>query len=200
MPESKKQTKANRGNAKKSTGPKSDEGKKAASKNAVKHGLYSRDIVISSPALSEDRAEYDLLLDSLCEELAPETIFQEFLVTKIANCLWRCRRAVAAETAHINHRLDNVEGMVDIEARFNKWRDHDNNYPDVIPPENEEEKRYRTRLIGMRMIPTVNDSFNILRYEMRLDRQMMRSYRLLLYLKLGQGAKSLQEPYNESKK
>ena len=40
------QLKANRENAQKSTGPKTDEGKKAASKNALKHGLRSRSFTL----------------------------------------------------------------------------------------------------------------------------------------------------------
>jgi len=35
-----KQIKANRQNAQKSTGPKTDEGKAAVSQNAVKHGIF----------------------------------------------------------------------------------------------------------------------------------------------------------------
>ena len=69
MSTSQKQLKANRKNAKKSSGPKTVKGKKTVSKNAVKHGLYSDDIVIKSKNFSEDADEYKELVNSLLDEL-----------------------------------------------------------------------------------------------------------------------------------
>jgi len=40
-----KQVKANRKNSKKSTGPKTDQGKAAVSQNAVKHGLFAQSMI-----------------------------------------------------------------------------------------------------------------------------------------------------------
>ena len=51
----KAQIKANRENAKKSTGPRTEEGKARVSLNALKHGLLARDAVLPS----EDPAEFD---------------------------------------------------------------------------------------------------------------------------------------------
>jgi hypothetical protein len=48
------QIKANRQNAQKSTGPKTDEGKAAASQNAVKHGLFAESVI-----KGENEAEYE---------------------------------------------------------------------------------------------------------------------------------------------
>jgi hypothetical protein len=50
------QTRANRRNAQKSTGPRSRQGKAAVSQNAVKHGLLTRQNVITS----ESQADFDL--------------------------------------------------------------------------------------------------------------------------------------------
>ena len=90
MTVSKIQLQANRQNALRSTGPRSDQGKETASQNATRHGLYAKRIIINSPHLKEDATEYDLLYASLIEELKPTSLFQEYLVRKIANCLWRC--------------------------------------------------------------------------------------------------------------
>ena len=50
-----KQTSASRENAKKSTGPRTPEGKANSSKNALKHGLMAQDAVIPG----EDPAAFD---------------------------------------------------------------------------------------------------------------------------------------------
>ena len=39
------QIKANRQNARKSTGPKTDEGKAAVSQNALKHGIFAESVI-----------------------------------------------------------------------------------------------------------------------------------------------------------
>ena len=55
---------ANRCNAKKSTGPKTTEGKSTVAKNATKHGLFARyDVVIS-----ENQTEFDALRDEMLAE------------------------------------------------------------------------------------------------------------------------------------
>ncbi|MHC4510779.1 MAG: hypothetical protein ACYTAO_17790, partial [Planctomycetota bacterium] len=60
------QTKANQQNAQKSTGPRTAEGKAAVAQNAVKHGLFAVQEVIST----ENQAEFDLLREQLSAELA----------------------------------------------------------------------------------------------------------------------------------
>ena len=79
-------------NAKKSAGPKTAKGKRNVRHNAVKHGLYSPDIIINSPHLKENAEEYDLLPASVMAELKPVGLLQECLVRKIADCLWRLGR------------------------------------------------------------------------------------------------------------
>ena len=64
-----KQIKANRKNAKKSTGPKTADGKAAVSKNAVKHGLFADSVVTG-----ETEAEYEAFHGELLAELAPRGV------------------------------------------------------------------------------------------------------------------------------
>ena len=52
---SEKQLEANRANALKSTGPRTDEGKQASSRNAVKHGLLSTEVVM----FHESKEDYE---------------------------------------------------------------------------------------------------------------------------------------------
>ncbi len=184
MTTSEKQIEANRKNGKKSNGPKTPQGKIIASKNSTRHGLYSKDIIINSPRLKENREEYDSLLESLTDELKPATAFQHCLVQKIANCLWRSRRAITAETAEINNRLDDIDPnkKYDLYLYFMSGRIESSD-PDTEPDYPSFEK-YLDNVVGRMSIPHITNSLNIQRYEMRLDRQMTRAYKLLKYLQM----------------
>jgi len=92
---------ANRQNAKRSTGPKTPEGKAAVRYNALKHGLLALEVVIPSGDGQEDREEFELLLSSLADELQPVGVLEESRVERIAVCLWRLRRAARFESAEI---------------------------------------------------------------------------------------------------
>jgi hypothetical protein len=83
--------------AKMSTGPRTANGKAIASKNALKHGIYSNAILLKS----ESRSDYDSLLIGLREYFAPVGMFEEFLVEKAAVLIWRHRRLVTTETAEL---------------------------------------------------------------------------------------------------
>ena len=181
MPASESKIRTNRQNAQKSTGPKTKQGKAIASRNALKHGLFTANIVIRSQHHCEDPEEYNRLLASITDELKPETALQEHLVRRIANCLWRSNRAVIAETAEIKHALSNVDNELKSRARLRailagEQFDGDTAALSVNDPE------HRDNLIGQRLIPSEETSFNILRYEMRLDRQMTRAYLMLVRL------------------
>ena len=60
-----KQIEANKQNALVSTGPVTAEGKAVVSQNAVKHGIFVRDLIISSGDGKENEQEYREMLD--CE-------------------------------------------------------------------------------------------------------------------------------------
>jgi hypothetical protein len=80
---------ANRRNAQKSTGPRTNEGKAIISQNAVKHGLLTRQDVISS----ESRADFELHHDRMLTELDPVTPMESMLAERIVNLSWRLKRA-----------------------------------------------------------------------------------------------------------
>jgi hypothetical protein len=80
-----------------STGPRTAEGKANASKNAIKHGIFSNAILLKS----ESRSEYDSLLNGLHEYFKPVGMFEEVLVEKLAVLIWRYRRLVNTETSEI---------------------------------------------------------------------------------------------------
>jgi len=79
---------ANRRNARKSTGPRTPEGKAVVARNPVKHGLLARQDVISS----ESQAEFDLYRALILAELAPATPMESMLAERIVTLSWRLRR------------------------------------------------------------------------------------------------------------
>lgn len=91
------QLKANQSNAKKSTGAKTAEGKSVVAKNALKHGIFAKQLVLSD----ENPKDYQLLFDELQTALNPVGALEYSLVERIAVTLWRQRRLIRSETAHI---------------------------------------------------------------------------------------------------
>ena len=79
---------ANRRNSKKSTGPKKRQGKAAISQNAVKHGLFASQTVISSENLDDFCKERDRILS----DLLPETPMESMLAERIVDLSWRLNR------------------------------------------------------------------------------------------------------------
>ena len=102
---SEKQRLANRRNAQNSTGPKTPRGKARSARNALKHGLLARDIVVDSPGFTESRAEFDAVLADLCAELRPRGLIEQTLVERIATCYWRLCRAQRFEVGAIRGAL-----------------------------------------------------------------------------------------------
>jgi hypothetical protein len=161
---SKKQLEANRRNAKKSTGPRTKRGKRISSRNSIKHGLYSRDLIINSPKLKEDPREYTRLLNSLMEEFEPVDDYEEYYVRIIADTLWLSQRALRAETDSIHRRIE------DFEKTFpNKQKGKTN----------KEIQRQKLNIIRTMLIPDSSAGVDTLRYELRCDRQLFRALKHL---------------------
>jgi hypothetical protein len=89
------QIQANRSNAQKSTGPRTPEGKAAATRNAVKHGLLAEQVVIKG----EDPEEFDLYRAGMLAELAPVGAVEEMLAERAVSLAWRLRRAERLQSA-----------------------------------------------------------------------------------------------------
>jgi hypothetical protein len=95
---------ANRENAKKSTGPRSAEGKAASSRNRLLHGLRANKHIL----LDEDPEDFLILLDDLYGRFQPAGDGEEKLVLRIANDQWRLRRAFPMEAGIYRERLHAV--------------------------------------------------------------------------------------------
>jgi hypothetical protein len=69
-------------------GPRTPEGKARSSKNALKHGLTARDVVVTP----EERPEFEELLASYTAELSPCGVLEETLFNEIVHAAWNLRR------------------------------------------------------------------------------------------------------------
>ena len=85
---------ANRKNAKKSTGPKSVEGKKRSSLNSIKHGLTCEKHV----AIWENKQEFETLKQNVLKAFPVFDIKSEIYVRKIIQYEWSLRRYQMVET------------------------------------------------------------------------------------------------------
>src|SRR5258708_11502461 len=84
---------ANRGNAQKSTGPKTEEGKKRCRINATRHGLTGQFHAFSH----EDKRAFDEHCTNLMADFIAETYREKILAMSIAEHMWRLNRARAME-------------------------------------------------------------------------------------------------------
>jgi hypothetical protein len=88
-----KQLEANRRNALRSTGPRTEEGKKASALNARRHNLTGQVTAMTEA----DRIMHDAFSASIVENLAPEGAMEIQLAQRIATDSWRLNRASAIE-------------------------------------------------------------------------------------------------------
>ena len=89
---------ANRRNARKSTGPKTDAGKATSRWNALKHGLASPELIL----FDETEEEFEDFYAELRAAHAPVDAAEAAVVERIAVAHWRLRRVWRAEAAAFN--------------------------------------------------------------------------------------------------
>jgi len=109
---------ANRRNAGRSTGPKTEAGKQASRVNALKQGLLAKEVVITRGDYKEDKEAFAQLLDELGEQFTPVGVAEELEVQKIALSYWRKMRAVRYEHGAIRQRTGDMRGREE-QRRFN---------------------------------------------------------------------------------
>lgn len=86
---------SNRKNALKSTGPKTEEGKKVSRMNALKHGILSQEILLPD----EDESALIKLREGFNNEFSPVGDIEEILVDRIVSLIWRLKRLGQTEAS-----------------------------------------------------------------------------------------------------
>ncbi len=145
------QIRANRNNAKKSTGPRTEEGKARAAKNSLKHGLLARDAVLPG----EDPADFDRQLSALEADIQPANSLEFELVRQIADAQWRMRRLTRLETGFLAAAVD------DQRRHLEKRR------PDELRPGYDGE----TLFLGSAMLDRTQAFVHLARYDGHLNRR-----------------------------
>ena len=105
---SEKQLTANRANAQKSTGPKTEEGKKNSRRNASRHHLTGQVMTMTD----EDHAAYGKFLKGFMSDLKPEGALETALVQSVAHGYWRLNRAEAIEENNFAVFAENHAGDI----------------------------------------------------------------------------------------
>ena len=147
------QTKANRNNAKRSTGPRTEEGKTRSAKNALKHGLLAHDTVLPG----EDPADFDSQLSALEADIQPANSLEFELVRQIADAQWRMRRLTRLETGFV------AAALADERRLTEKY------HPERLRPGYDGE----TQLLGSAMINRTQALVHLARYDGHLSRRFL---------------------------
>jgi hypothetical protein len=87
-----------------SNGPVTPEGKARSSRNATKHGMNSKDVVLPG----ESQEEFDALLGSYVQHHLPAGDIERSLVFEMAAARWRLRRLFSMETAVFEQEMTRV--------------------------------------------------------------------------------------------
>ena len=85
---------ANRRNALRSTGPKTEAGKLVSRRNAVRHGLTAETVI----GALEDAEDYKAFEAAVTGDYNVQSAAERELVLRLASILWRLRRATTMET------------------------------------------------------------------------------------------------------
>jgi hypothetical protein len=154
-------------NGKKSRGPKTESGKRIAARNATRHGLLAKYLLLDR----ESAARFRALVTGLHNEFQPQTPAESAAVDNMALCSWRQMRIWTLEHAAINHEMARQQ-------------------PDL--PEADAPTR---AALAFRTLADHSATLALLnRYETSYDRQFSRALRRLLALREARKANLPNEP------
>jgi hypothetical protein len=101
---SEKRSQAARANGARSRGPVSPEGKAISARNAMRHGLLAKILLLPD----ENKTTFQALFYMLVDRFSPVDDIEMAAIEEMAACHWRLRRAISMETAIM------TEGMLQL--------------------------------------------------------------------------------------
>ena len=150
------------------TGPTSAEGKAVVAKNAIKHGIFAKEVIIDSGDGQEDPAEYHRLLQGLQDDLKPVGQMEQLLVEKIAVNWWRLRRVLRFETGETQRQLCGCNE----DAMFFAYQQNQDAKAEDIQPFYDYEHRVRS-------LPSEEALNKVIKYDVSIERSISRNLAML---------------------
>jgi hypothetical protein len=98
------QIEANRRNAKKSTGPRTLQGKAESRLNALQTGIYAQSMIIQG----EDPAQLEALTEDYIRQYRPANATERGLMDILVDCEWKLRRFRTIEARIFDEKLDDL--------------------------------------------------------------------------------------------
>jgi hypothetical protein len=114
-----RQFEANRRNALRSTGPKTEAGKEASRCNAVRHGLTAETVIGSL----EDAEDYKAFEAAVIADYDAQSAVERELVLRLASVLWRLRRATTMETGLFEIQAEHLRDYREARQRLPAFPD-----------------------------------------------------------------------------
>ena len=99
-----RQIDANRRNARKSTGPTTEEGKHRSRRNAVRRGLMAETVI----SALEDSEDYKAFEAAIIADYDAQSAVERELLLRLASLPWRLRRATTMETGLFEFQADQL--------------------------------------------------------------------------------------------
>ena len=160
---------ANRANSKRSTGPRTPEGKARSAMNALRHGILAKAAFNGTIEGDERRTEFEELLAGLAQEYQPRTMTEIVTVQQLAGCYWKLARVwrFEQESAVKARRL--LDGD-------NEHRHYQTPYDKMMQAERDLLKRAGLHETN---IPIGASAATILRYQGSINTMMTRCLALL---------------------
>jgi hypothetical protein len=169
-----KQAEANRRNARRSTGPKTPEGKARSRRNAVKHGATALDLMLLP---GEDPDKFRGCIEAIHETYKPVGNYEFGLVQRIAFMEWRLSRLSRFEVGMMQAGFDQLS-QTESEVGENENQDCPTEAsPDVLDLEND--LAQITRLLSESLESKLPQLNLLARYEVTLQRNIERTYKML---------------------
>ncbi|MBZ5653584.1 MAG: hypothetical protein LAO18_24250 [Acidobacteriia bacterium] len=157
-----RRVRANRQNSRKSTGPRTPNGKKRASMNAVKHGFFSKFLLVQHPEGKVSQSELDKFYAGVRKHYQSVGFLEELWMEKIAVWSWRLRRLIRFESGQI------ARALAGHSYELQQSRADDPAEPDSVPLSNPEMDAMTDHLF----LPEKEELDRLLRYEAMINRQL----------------------------
>jgi len=166
---------ANRANARRSTGPRSQLGKARSSLNAIRHGILARAAFNVTLEGESKRAEFEDLVRGLAQEFQPQTLSDHMMVQQVAGCYWRLAKVLTFETESAFRNC--YAGSMPLEEM--KPFDDQEMLGNFVKLVNLQKQFFPRAGLGEPTIPSGASARTIMRYEGSLNSTLFRCLRIL---------------------